>query len=211
MITVEVYFKEAEHALDGLFKSLEYYCGLAKKAVEPIIISDRPIEHLNQDLSRREEIYKSMKMYQSHQFSMHFVSGSILQFVSKAIDLYSDQKEMNFDKSALFSKFNDNKKLLLSKYSVGRIVKGIPIGLVILAGRSQYNHIEEGGKLRTYNQIIFNLLCEEELGNDTYRDPCFDLSNNLYCYSSNIIAFLGWERYEIFKKDMSDIFGITLS
>ncbi|AMJ93859.1 hypothetical protein AVL56_05765 [Alteromonas stellipolaris] len=210
MITVEAYFQEAEHALSGLFESLEYYSALAKKSIEPIHISDYPIglDLLENDLVNSKEIEKNMGIYQSHQFSKHFVCGSILQFASKAIDLFSNQKEMNFEKSGLFSTFNDRTKLLLSKYSVGRTDKGIPIGLIIFAGRSQYNHIEDGGKLRKYNQIIFKILCEYKSGSYFYRDPCFDLSNNLYCYSSNIVGFLGWEKYSLFKKDMSDIFGI---
>lgn len=208
MITVESYFKESEHALISQFESLDYYNSIAKKSIEPTYIADTlgELKLLEKQQGQNLDSKKNMELYKSHMFSRHFLSGSILQFSSKAIELFSNQTSASFEKQECFPELSA-KSL---QFCVGRQDKGIPIGLIILAGRNQYNHIEAGQDLSKINKTVFKILSEYKAGNETYIDPCFDLSNDVYCYSSNIITFLGWENYSSFKKDMSAIFSIKI-
>ena len=94
------------------------------------------------------------------------------------------------------------------KYCIGRDIRGVPIGLVIYAGRNQYNHVDDG-QLRQPNVAIFEKLATGHTYGDGIRDPDFDLQNGLvWNYVSNVISIMGWRTYDDYEKDMRSLLGI---
>jgi hypothetical protein len=145
------------------------------------------------------------------QFSRHVIAGSILQIAFKAIELFSTNATAYPESDFLFQHLKGNERAKYLKFLVGRKVKGIHIGLVIYAGRNQYNHFEET-KLSQLNRSIFQALALEDatdfVGEDkSFKNPSFDLENlDVGVRSSIILSALGWRTYSDYKSDVESIF-----
>lgn len=86
-------------------------------------------------------------------------------------------------------------------------MRTVPIGLVIYAGRNQYNHMDDE-KLSALNTTIFNLLASSYEGATEHssKEPAYDLENVvLINFSSNITALLEWKNYESYYADMHSL------
>ena len=98
----------------------------------------------------------------------------------------------------------------MATFCVGRHVRNIPIGLIVYAGRNQFNHWDEEC-LREPNQFIFEKLCVIESitkKGTFYRDPAFDLATqSLLSYADNIRSILKWNDYDAYSNDMRDMVG----
>ena len=97
--------------------------------------------------------------------------------------------------------FKDKEKSEAKNYCIGRLVHGIPMGLIIYAGRNQYSHMEDK-KYSAITERVFNHLTY--FGTDgKYQNPQFDLGvRNKEIYADNILAILEWSDLEPFLKDM---------
>ncbi len=74
------------------------------------------------------------------EFARATLAGSLLQVIYNCLKQYSPGS----DDPALCSKYKTQTGSIAEKLCLGRLVHGIPIGLLIYAGRVQYNHWEEG-------------------------------------------------------------------
>ncbi len=160
--------------------------------------------NIQQDLEFAEY---AREEYQASLFSMHVISGSILQIACKYIELYSTKTEFDEDIKYLYEGCKPRAISKLAKYAVGDKLRGVPIGLIIYSGRNQYNHIEENGELTNVVNInVFRALATNHEYGD-FTDPAFDLNNDsIIAYSSNIRALLGWDNYSRFLGDMRSLF-----
>tara|TARA_B100000446_G_C10364817_1_gene274465 strand:+ start:95 stop:514 length:420 start_codon:yes stop_codon:yes gene_type:complete len=137
---------------------------------------------------------------------MHVVSGSILHIACKAIELFSNPSELEEKYLYLLSDCGNSLIKQTGKFGMGREIRGVPLGLVILAGRNQYNHIEAGAKLNPLNKNVFEALGKGHDYGQDILDPAFDLDNaGLVSYSSNIRGVLGWNSYESYRADMKEL------
>ena len=92
-------------------------------------------------------------------------------------------------------------------YCIGRRVREVPLGLVIVAGRNQYNHIDDND-LRDPNVTVFEWLATRHGYGAGIRDPGFDLSAGLvWNYPSNLTSLIGWRNYEAYESDMRSLLG----
>ncbi len=223
MVTKERYLEETEHAMVSFFNIITEYQELAEMSVPPIRtyrgIEDESIEamvraheewlELPENREAQEFSAYARDEYRSKYFSMYVTSGTILQTACKGIDLFSENNVIESEYDELFDGVNDRAKENVKRYCIGREVNGVPIGLIIYAGRNQYNHIEAGSKLTRLNKNIFNRLASELPYTTTNMDPGLDLTNPaLDCYSANIRHILGWNSYESYKRDMKTLLGV---
>lgn len=203
------YFFDTEHATISMFENLNYYLDLLSKIDHPVFISDSSNkkendEELNKWLKQnRAKILVSLekeKEYFGYSISKGAICGSILQIAFMGILQFSTNTTIPYELESILKEGNK-----AVKFCIGRKVREVPIGLIIYAGRNQYNHMDKKiyNKTTTY---VFNSLSNISLKNDI-KDPAFDLNQpKISNYSSNILAILGWDNYENYIIDMFDLF-----
>lgn len=219
MINSEQYLSQTEHAVTSMFDSIAHYSELIKISLPPV----KAIRH-NGEADEFERKYKEWRSkpevqqefdvaeyarneYRANLFSMHVISGSILQIACKAIELYSNNTECDDSFVYLYEGCKPRTKEKLVKFAIGRAVRNVPAGLIIYAGRNQYNHLEEQGDLRKINRNIFEALAKNHDYGD-FLDPPFDLDNeSIISYSSNIRSLLSWDSYSKYISDMKSLLG----
>ena len=217
MITKEKYISETEHAVKSFFDTIEHYKYLIKLSIPPCTSFQYPTEEDFQkqykqwrDRPDTVEAFEIAELareeYRAQLFSMHVVSGSILHIACKAIELFPPSSSLKSEYEFLVDGCGKGLRKKAQRYCVGREVRGVPLGLIILAGRNQYNHIEAGPDLDPLNINIFNALAKGHDYGQDILDPAFELdSNGLVSYSSNIRAVIGWDNYQSYISDINDL------
>lgn len=218
MITFEQYISQTEHAVKGMFESINHYSELIKMSFPPVKAirhngKEGEFEKKYREWRSKLEIQQEFEVaeyareeYHASLFSMYVISGSILQIACKGIELYSDNTECNTTFEYLYEGCKPKTKSKLVKFAIGRGVRNVPIGLIIYAGRNQYNHLEEQNGLKNIlNTNIFKALATNHEYGD-FLDPPFDLENeSIISYSSNMRSLLGWNSYEMYVSDMKSL------
>ncbi|MEH1948221.1 MAG: hypothetical protein V7K77_14900 [Nostoc sp.] len=149
---------------------------------------------------------KAQKEYFAESFAIATLCGSLLQIAAMGIQLFSQNEEIAEDLPEILRSVIKPKSKV-AKFCIGCRVRNVPIGLVIYAGRNQFNHIDEK-KLSEVNTTIFNLLAYK---NDTvedkfFKDLAFDVETKLISnFSSNVIGLLGWRTYDLYDSDMRSL------
>ncbi len=221
MISPEQYIFQSEHAVEGMFDLLNHYSELIKMSFPPVQVirhngRDGEFEKKYEAWRSRPEIQQEFEIaeyareeYRASLFSRHVISGSILQIACKAIELYSNNLECDDSFAYLFEGCKSKLKARLVKFAIGRKVRSVPIGLIIYAGRNQYNHFDtQDGLKNIVNINVFNALATNHEYGD-FLDPPFDLDNeSIISYSSNIRSILEWNNYSKYITDMKNLLGI---
>ena len=221
MIGAEEYLAQTKHAVSAIFEIVQHYSDIAKLSFSPVHSvrhSGAPGEATKkyQEWRSQSSVQQEFEVakyardeYFANQFSIHVASGSILQIACKAIDLYAKGGVHSEQCEGLFHNCTDITKERGRAYCIGKLVRNVPIGLIIYAGRNQYNHMEEGANLNRLNRNIFSALARNHNYGDL-DDPAFDLENiALDSYSSNVRAVLDWDSYDTYENDMKDLLKIV--
>ncbi|WP_445426213.1 hypothetical protein [Alishewanella sp. HL-SH06] len=226
MIKAEEYVAQTEHAVKGMFEILSYYDGLFKASVEyrphtALRHSDNKQEcqHIYEQWLNQPDINKKVLEAErisielsASLFSRHVISGSILQIAFKAIELFSSNKEPKSECAFLFEGVDSKKRPKYYKFLVGRLIKRVPIGLIIYAGRNQYNHFDEAALKDRVNINVFEALALEDgsMFDDgmDFKNPSFDLEYApIIVRSSIMLSALGWKTYPDYYDDIQSMFS----
>ncbi len=204
----EEYLHETEHVVKQLFESLAYYHQILEEMPKPIFSLDIKSGDIWDKAygewceTNEEDINKSAEMskkYFSLSFSQATICGSILQIASMGIYKFSNNEHIP-DTCREFIEPSQKAK----RYCIGREVRSIPIGIIIYAGRNQYNHWDNPSPHRITKNVFEIISKSHGYGEVVY--PAFDLSNPiLKIYSHNILALLGWSTYNQYVKDMYEL------
>ncbi|MBQ4831487.1 hypothetical protein J8L84_19575 [Alteromonas sp. MMG017] len=208
MDTIEEYLKSTESATKKLFEGIEDYLSILYEVKKPVFSGDytdeddfqaKLIVWAEENEEQIQAKLDSQNRYINEIIAQSTLCGAILQIAAMGIKKYSRNKVIPDSCKGIV------KIEFARKYCIGRIVNGLPIGLVIYAGRNQSNHLDDG-KLRDPSQSIFDIIATigpSKLVREPYKDPCFDTSNpTLDNYASNITGLLQWRDYDQYKKDM---------
>lgn len=208
-MTLKEYMDGHEVAVRQLFDSLAYYRKLIKQSIPPGFTSDMvplPVDAASEDIKKafcgycdehpefrkkQEEANKGSMVYKANVLAHVTICGSILQVAHMAI--------------YIFSKYNGGCQVLTGnhkRFGIGRKVNSLPLGLIIYAGRNQYNHWWDQ-KPRKATQEIFDLIAIHNLKGG--KDPAFNLEIKNLNISSNILGLIGWETYKDYEKDIIDM------
>ena len=115
------------------------------------------------------------------------------------IDLFSTNEQIPDSCKAIVS---PGQKAV--KFSAGRVIRGLPIGIIIYAARNQYNHWDDPSPHKITEKVFDALSLQHGYG--PARDPSFDLTNPvLKIYSHNVIGLLEWKSYESYLTDIKTI------
>ena len=208
METIEEYLTSTKSAMEKLFEGIECYLAILQDVKTPFFVANYGDEddfpekvkaRFLENEDQRKKKQESVDCYLNEVFAQSTLCGAVLQIAAMGIKTYSKNRTIPESCQKI------TKIELAKKYCIGRIERGLPIGLIIYAGRNQYNHLDDK-ILREPSQSIFEAMTtvgESKFVSRPYKDPCFDISNpELINYASNITGLLGWRNYERYKRDM---------
>ena len=202
------YLDRTASAVRKLFEGIDSYHEILRKAVPPIFVSSTgnrlQAEAEFESWKKRHEAeiktaLQAQRDYFAQSFALATLCGSVLQVAAKGIEKFSKNSAVPPE---WFGMIKPDHKA--SRYCISRLVRGVPLGLVILAGRNQHMHFGDE-PLREPNVAVFQRLATYYTLKDDpdYRDPAFDLENKiLTSFAHNITALLGWRSYHAYEADM---------
>jgi hypothetical protein len=214
MQSADEYLKKTESAVRKLFEGVESYIAILKADPMPGFVTSYTDDSDLQDQyeawanKNRNLIAASMQVQRNfiaESFAQATLCGSILQVAAKALECYSDNTEVPAE-WALHIK-PDSKA---APFCVGRLVRGVPVGLVIYAARNQHTHFDDSA-LREPNLSVFERLATNHgySSSEPFRDPAFDLGNpGVTSLASNVTALVGWRSYDAYERDMRKLLNV---
>jgi hypothetical protein len=210
METPAEYLARTKSAAQHLFEDIATYLQILRNGRPPVLVGSYPTAAdrdaaLQQWMKEKaQEIEKGLaaeRAFLAEKYALATLCGAILQIAFMAIRLYSKQDQVPEDLSSAL-------KAPHALYCIGRRIRTVPLGLIVYAGRNQYNHIDDD-QLREPNLTIFESLATKHGYGPGIRDPAFDLNARLaWNYPSNITSLLGWRHYASYEDDMRSLFRI---
>lgn len=205
MHSADEYISRTESAVRGFFESVDSYVSKLKRASIPVLVSDTEpstaeLEAWLQDnAAALEAVRRAQRDYFDESFALATVCGSILQVAAKALERFSKHATVPADWEEVVNPG-------YARYCVGRRVRGVPLGLVVLAGRNQHMHFQDDHPLREPNVGVFKRLASfDGRYGESVVDPAFDLSSGmLVSFAHNITGLLGWRSYDAYKRDVTE-------
>lgn len=206
METIRDYIAKTESATKKLFEGIDGYVSVLKKVPTPVFVRDfvskEQAQRETEEWARNNEKWfkaqaEAQKEYMDELFAQGTLCGGILQIAAMGIRKYSANTVIPVKVQGIPKIKN------AEKFCIGRKVRELPMGLIIYAGRNQYNHLDEEN-YREPTKAIFSQLAQMKYPNiEPLLDPAFDLDNpGIITYSSNITAVLEWRSYEKYEADM---------
>lgn len=183
------YLKKTKPAAEGLFKLLNGYDWDKMRAFVEMT-----------KVRTREDFDARKGGFEATDVAREIIAGSILQLAYFAIDSFAvfegkSEGALHFESEMnrlLRESSNPRMKATFSlpeKFCVGRNIGDLPLGMLVFAGRNQYNHYDED-RLNVVNEVVFNAL------HQMWPEPGNGRSFNLYegkrFRSYSVLCALGW-------------------
>lgn len=213
MDSAEEYIKKTESAVTKLLEGINSYSQILRDSPPPIYIGNsgdtlnqRPVykDWVTENTAAIQSSRKAQRELSAEAFALATLCGSLLQIAAMGIQWFSENEKIPEDLPETLRPLLKGKS---KKFCIGHRVRSLPIGLVIFAGRNQFNHMDDD-ELREPNKTIFKILESNYAGatEQSPKDPAFDLENErLISFSSNITALLEWRNYESYYSDMHSL------
>ena len=202
------YFQKTEQAVQHAYSGLEscwaYYQRALQCAPQPVEEGGYHVYKPPQTPEEKAELDRSLGFLEKYfelKISEAMFAGFILQAAYMAIRFYSRNTTIPPSCVALVKPTQKD----LIRFCIGEECRGIPAGLIVHAGRNQYNHWDDKeSHLNTTK--IFDALYLEFL-NDPLSDLAFDLGNETIPIYAGEILFtaLGWHSYEKYLDEMTKL------
>jgi len=212
MQTATEYLAKTESAVRRLFDGIDFYLGLLRTTVRPVFVTSEPFgpaqdaEFEAWRIANAESLAAARQAEEefiAESFTLDTLSGAVLQVAEKALELYGKSVSIP-------PEWRSVAKPVKAKFCCGRLVRTVPLGLVIHAARNQHAHFNER-PLREPNATVFERLATAH-GYPTpepVRDPAFDLSNpSLSSFATNITSLIRWRTYDQYAIDMRALLEI---
>jgi len=196
--TPQEYLLQTEHAVRHLYAGIASCWDYYQEALEHWDMSkiDQPITPENKAALSR--YLKLAEKYFDLKFSEGAFAGSILQIAAIGIRYFSHNKSIPESCREIVDS-NDRNTI---PFCIGKEIYGLPIGLIILAARNQYNHWNDK-QPRPITTKVFNVLSRAHKEN-MLSDLVFSLSNpSITVYANEVLLIaLGWTTYEKYLSEM---------
>jgi hypothetical protein len=210
METPQEFIERTQSAVESLFIGIDSYLHILRKAPPPVLVGtySTETEHevalerwMKENADAIEASFEAQRAFRSEKYALTVLCGSLLQVASTAIRLYSKNRHIP-------DEFLNIVKNSSAPFCIGRRIREVPIGLVVIAARNQYNHIEDK-ELHVISSTVFEWLSTKHGYGTDLRDPAFDLKKQLiWNYASNITHLLGWREYKNYEQDIRSMLGI---
>jgi hypothetical protein len=197
MSSIEEYLKDTEPAIRHLFGGLSSYDLMRPPSILPYIDKTGHVKMSKQEADGFVQAHLDSFAFDT---SRAILAGSILQIAYMAIRLYSKKGKANI-KYQQFGITENNSNLF-----VGREVHGIPLGLLIYAGRIQYSHWDEGEPDNKLASKVFAHL-RSIYYDDLLSDMVYELDYPGHSPKSHYIlrGELRWKDIDDYLKDMREM------
>src|SRR3990167_6929857 len=97
-------------------------------------------------------------------------------------------------------------------FCTGRLVRGVPLGLIVYAGRNQHTHFEDQNLREPNVEVFRRLAMYHGLGKadkQSVVDPAFHLdTESITSFAHNITALIEWRSLDAYESDMRQLLGI---
>jgi len=153
--------QNTEPTIRHLFDGLSVNNAMRPPSILPFIDETGPVKMSKQEADDFVQAHLDSFAFDT---SRAILAGSILQIAYMAIRLYSTKGEVH----TKYQEFGITEKN--SSLFIGREVHGIPLGLLIYAGRIQYSHWDEGEPDNKLASRLFG-----HLRTIYYNDPLADM------------------------------------
>lgn len=209
--TASEYLDKTESAARKLFEGIDSYIELLRGHQDAVFATSYTDEAdfnaqfdawsvENRDaVDRRNAAYGK---FGEEILAQSILCGAVLQLASKGIQLFSKNETLPIAWSGIIRIGAAG-----VPFCIGREVRGVPLGLIVYAGRNQHAHYDDES-LREPNTSVFERLALNHGfgGGKPFHDPAFDLRNtSIGSFASNITALIGWRSYEAYLKDMEEV------
>jgi hypothetical protein len=212
MQSADEYIVKTESAVRKLLDGIDTYLQVLRDSPAPVFITSTPIGPafdaqfevwLLKNKAKNDAAAEARRQFMAESFALDTLCGALLQVGQKALERYSANEAVIPSLAAVV-------KPSQARYCVGRLVRGVPLGLVVYAGRNQHAHFNEGA-LREPSATVFERLAtaHEHAAATASRDPAFDLQRpGVTSYAANVTALLGWRDYEAYCADLRAMLGL---
>jgi hypothetical protein len=153
--TADEFFAETEHAVRHLFKGLEYYTQLVNTLTSPSRASNKT--HVERYVAHYERYFALDK-------SRAALCGAVLEIAYAALNAFPRNDQIPASCSPFVSPGNR-----AVRFCFGREIHGLPMGLLIYAGRNQHVHWEDASFDKATTAVFDTLL-------QAYLDTDFDMA-----------------------------------
>lgn len=212
MEDARAYLAGVAPAVEGLFKMLNEF-GWQKISA---LVSLTQSQTLNQLRSRKQE-------FSQNDIAREVIAGSILQIAYAGLARHSEHRYKSENVIAFEASINKVVQNNSTRYSsnrvfelpvafcVGREIGQLPQGILIYAGRNQYNHFYERKRLSVVNELVFNYL---QAMWPKIPNMSFDLRPGK-CFSYPMLCALGWmsggavQGFTVYERDMAEMLKLT--
>ncbi len=215
MQNADEYLNKTRSAVAKLFEAIDTYLAILREHSTTFVTSYTNEEdwqkqyaawHLANE-SKIQAAQDAQKQYLGESFAQATLCGAVLQIAAKAIECYSTNTKIPKDWENLIKP--ESKAV---PFCAGRLIRGIPLGLVIYAARNQHTHFEDQD-LREPNAAVFLRLAANHdyvMGNTaSVIDPAFYLSTkSINSFASNVTSLIGWRSVETYESDMRQLLEI---
>ena len=188
------FLQETEHAVRHLFDGIQHYESILKGVTPPS--QARTPEEVQRYVVLAER-------YFGYSFSEAALCGAVLQVAFMGISLFSSNSVIPASCSAIVPAVDHP----ATRFCIGRQIHGIPIGLVVYAGRNQHSHWDDAG----FNQpttAVFRALYQAYAEN-LFFDLAYVLDWPQRTTKTHYIVLneLGWAEYDVYLTDMRTLIG----
>lgn len=210
MQTAIEYLAKTESAVRHLFAGIAAYDNLLLSADLPVFLRDESFGTAAQDAEQKAwEIrnaerfaaaWQAEQQFHAEFFAMNTLWGAVLQVANKALDLYGKPV-------AIPPAWRDVVMEKTAKFCCGRLIRTVPLGLVIHAGRNQRAHFDDPVP-RQLTEKVFKLLATAHGYPTSQLDRTFDLSIPMQSFASAIMSLITWPTVEHYVTDMRALLKI---
>ena len=209
------YLDKSESAMRKLFEGIDsYFTPLRRSqslAFESSTADDerRQVERevwLRKNKNAITASFVNQREFVAENFAQAVLCRAVLQVAAKAIEIYSVNARVPSEWESVIG--NNNRNAV--SFCYGRPVRGIPLGLIIYAGRNQHTHFKDKKLHEPSNTVFERIAARNSSGSEmANRDPAFDLANDrLDSFASNVVALIGWSAYEDYNQDIRSMLGL---
>jgi hypothetical protein len=194
---LHLYLSNTERAIRALFEGIDQY------HAEYDFLKELPPSPPEENEEAWSNYSRKGHMAVEEILALSYLSGSILQIAFAGIKQFGKVPDRTTSEWEGLTKSGARKKFLF-----GREVRGIPLGIVVLAGRNQHCHYEEE-KPHKLTQQVFEALATRCEGGE--RDTRFCLSTlmseggvPIRNAAAAILNVLEWTTFEKVVEDLQE-------